>query len=177
MNEQREVVLSALRQYLVDHYGQPPTLRQLMADTGLKSTSAVKFHVDELLKEGRVIRLSEDGKSLTRNLGVPEGMYILSDVPESLKWEVTSLVADESTILYLVKTQWEVEYFSHKFSFLSFLTTKIVKHSPKHLSLKHMVEFPAWLNERLDKDHYANYIQAKHAGVLPHGKIAENEGA
>lgn len=36
------------------HGGNAPTLRQICAGTGISSTSVVRFHLDKLVKAGRI---------------------------------------------------------------------------------------------------------------------------
>ena len=49
----REKILSAIVKYIKEH-GYSPSVREIGAMVGLKSTASVHFHMERLFKEGRL---------------------------------------------------------------------------------------------------------------------------
>ena len=49
----RDKIMDAIVQYIEEH-GYPPSVREIGAMVGLKSTASVHFHMERLFKEGRL---------------------------------------------------------------------------------------------------------------------------
>jgi len=62
MNDEN-IVLKAIIAYKQRHDGNSPTYRDLMAMTGLSSTSTVAYHLDNLERAGRIRRPARTGNS------------------------------------------------------------------------------------------------------------------
>lgn len=59
----RKQVLKAIQDFLRD-YGYPPTVREIAKMLGLKSTKAVKVHIDNLAKDGLIIKTETKARGL-----------------------------------------------------------------------------------------------------------------
>lgn len=62
-NDRADMVVDAIREFSSQH-GYPPSVRDLVALTGLASTGAVQYHLDGLVAEGRVARDPHINRSL-----------------------------------------------------------------------------------------------------------------
>jgi repressor LexA len=58
--EVREAMIESIKGYLQQH-GYPPTLREIGAMVGLKSTSSVQHHMEKLFDEGKLETDAEPG--------------------------------------------------------------------------------------------------------------------
>ena len=61
--ETKERILKALQDF-VDEYGFPPSIREIARIVGLKSTKAVKVHLDNLAKQGLIEKVSTQARSI-----------------------------------------------------------------------------------------------------------------
>lgn len=62
LNRRREI-LKAIQDFVRD-YGYPPTIREIAGIVGLKSTKAVKVHMDNLVKEGLIMKTKTKARGL-----------------------------------------------------------------------------------------------------------------
>lgn len=63
MCEMREKLFDFIVAYKVEHDGNSPTYREMMAATGLTSTSMVAWHLEKLEAEGLIERPQQVGNS------------------------------------------------------------------------------------------------------------------
>ncbi len=61
--DRRRQILKAIQDFLRD-YGYPPTIREIARMVGLKSTKGVKVHIDNLVKEGLIIKTQAKARGL-----------------------------------------------------------------------------------------------------------------
>ena len=59
-------ILAAVDEYWTEHC-RPPTMRELMALTGITSTAVVRYAVDGLVEQGRLLR-RRNGRGTARTL-------------------------------------------------------------------------------------------------------------
>ena len=64
----RENILQSIIRYIEEH-GYPPTVREIAAMTGLKSTSTVQHHLEVLREEGKIE--TDAGFNAPRAIRVP----------------------------------------------------------------------------------------------------------
>ncbi len=69
----RDKIMDAIVQY-IDEHGYPPSVREIGAMVGLKSTSSVHFHMERLFKEGRLETDADLGTS--RAIRVPGYKFV-----------------------------------------------------------------------------------------------------
>jgi repressor LexA len=62
--DRRQQVLAFVRRY-VEHHGYSPSIREIGAAVGIRSTRAVKYHLDILVDEGRLERTDGRARSLS----------------------------------------------------------------------------------------------------------------
>jgi len=63
MCESREKLMAFIVAYKQDHDGNSPTYREMMAATGLSSTSMVAYHLEKLEQDGLIERPQSVGNS------------------------------------------------------------------------------------------------------------------
>ncbi len=59
----KEQILKAIQDFVRD-YGYPPTIREIAGIVGLRSTKAVKVHIDNLAREGLIIKVETKARGL-----------------------------------------------------------------------------------------------------------------
>ncbi|RKX71546.1 repressor LexA, partial [candidate division WOR-3 bacterium] len=59
----KDRILAFVRHFIAEH-GYPPTVREIARGVGLKSTKAVKFHLDGLAREGRIRKIPNRARGL-----------------------------------------------------------------------------------------------------------------
>jgi repressor LexA len=62
MSKKKEI-LKAIQDFAKE-YGYPPTIREIARATGLKSTKAVKVHLDNLAREGLITRIATKARGI-----------------------------------------------------------------------------------------------------------------
>ena len=67
-SDKQEKILEFLNRYIEEN-GYPPSVREICAAVGLKSTATVSYHLGELKRQGRI--QTESGKSRTISLASP----------------------------------------------------------------------------------------------------------
>lgn len=67
----KEEIIGFIDDYTRIHQ-YPPTIREIGAAVGLRSTSSVHAHVKSLIEDGRLEKDSIDGKPLSRTLRLPD---------------------------------------------------------------------------------------------------------
>ena len=72
----RELILKSIILYITKH-GYPPTVREICALTGIKSTSTVQHHLEILHEEGKIE--TDAGFSAPRAIRVPGYKFIKSE--------------------------------------------------------------------------------------------------
>lgn len=168
-------IWGAFLDYLVDHAGQPPTMRQIAEMCGISSTSVVSHHVDTLIDEGWLVKI-DDEKGYSRNITIPGGWW--TPPGSEIKWEIVAVpIVDDIVTLYFLRYGTGVRHTTLLYEILSTLVTKIVLDQSSNTPLTNMVRLPVWAKEQLDSEGYINSDQALAAGVLPSGKAPENEGS
>lgn len=83
----RQAIYEFIVQFKIEHDGNSPTYREIMAATGLSSSSTVAYYLNQLEEAGFIIRSMQGGNS--RVIEVPGGFWV---PPESicLKAEIAS---------------------------------------------------------------------------------------
>uniref|UniRef100_A0A7C4TDJ1 Transcriptional repressor LexA n=1 Tax=candidate division WOR-3 bacterium TaxID=2052148 RepID=A0A7C4TDJ1_UNCW3 len=61
--KRKEQILRAIQDFVKD-YGYPPTIREIARMVGLKSTKAVKVHIDNLAREGLITKTGSKARGL-----------------------------------------------------------------------------------------------------------------
>ncbi|MEO0185420.1 MAG: transcriptional repressor LexA [candidate division WOR-3 bacterium] len=61
--DRKRQILKAIQDFVRD-YGYPPTIREIAKMVGLKSTKAVKVHIDNLAKDGLIIKNETKARGL-----------------------------------------------------------------------------------------------------------------
>uniref|UniRef100_A0A7V1EGZ7 Transcriptional repressor LexA n=1 Tax=candidate division WOR-3 bacterium TaxID=2052148 RepID=A0A7V1EGZ7_UNCW3 len=61
--KRKEHILKAIQDFLKD-YGYPPTIREIAKVVGLKSTKAVKVHIDNLARDGLITKFGTKARGL-----------------------------------------------------------------------------------------------------------------
>ena len=69
--DKQEKILEFLGKYMEDK-GYPPTVREICAAVGLKSTATVSYHLNELKRQGRL----EGDSTKRRAIALPEGRRV-----------------------------------------------------------------------------------------------------
>ncbi|HID32239.1 MAG TPA: repressor LexA [bacterium (Candidatus Stahlbacteria)] len=59
----RGQILDFIRGFVADH-GYPPTVREIARGVGLKSTKAVKVHLDRLVEEGKIRKVPNQARGI-----------------------------------------------------------------------------------------------------------------
>jgi repressor LexA len=59
----KQRILKAIQDFMEDH-GYPPSIREIAKKVGLKSTKAVKVHLDNLAKQGLIDRIACQARSI-----------------------------------------------------------------------------------------------------------------
>ena len=59
----KDKILKAIQEF-VDEYGYPPSIREIAKKIRLKSTKAVKVHLDNLASEGLIDRVSGQARGI-----------------------------------------------------------------------------------------------------------------
>jgi repressor LexA len=76
----RDKILKAIQDF-VDEYGYPPSIREIARELQLKSTKAVKVHLDNLASEGLIDRVSGQARGIRIK---PKSMPIVGRVAAGL---------------------------------------------------------------------------------------------
>ena len=76
---QREKILALIRDHVADH-GYGPTVRELCAALGLRSTATVQYHLQALAREGRIVM--EAGKK--RSISLPAAEAETASEPSNI---------------------------------------------------------------------------------------------
>ena len=76
---QREKILALIRDHVADH-GYGPTVRELCAGLGLRSTATVQYHLQALAREGRIVM--EAGKK--RSISLPAAEAAAASEPSNI---------------------------------------------------------------------------------------------
>lgn len=72
----RAKVLQFIIAYKTSHDGQSPSMREIGDGCGISSTSMVKYYLDALVLQGKIIRkLQDDDTGKARNIHVPGGNW------------------------------------------------------------------------------------------------------
>lgn len=69
----KKVILTYIKNYIKEH-GYPPTVREIGAGVGLKSTSSVQSHLKKMLEMGMIE--SDAGLGCPRAIRVPGMKYV-----------------------------------------------------------------------------------------------------
>ncbi len=69
----REAILNSIIQYITEH-GYPPTVREIGQLVGLKSTSSVHGHLQQMLEQGMIETDAEFGSN--RAIRVPNYKFV-----------------------------------------------------------------------------------------------------
>jgi repressor LexA len=93
----REKILKAIQEF-VDEYGYPPSIREIAKKIHLKSTKAVKVHLDNLASEGLIDRVSGQARGIRVK---PKSMPIVGRVAAGLPE-----LAFEEVEGYFTPSQW-----------------------------------------------------------------------
>jgi len=93
----RDKILKAIQEF-VDDYGYPPSIREIAKKIRLKSTKAVKVHLDNLASEGLIERVSGQARGIRIK---PKSMPIVGRVAAGLPE-----LAFEEVEGYFVLSQW-----------------------------------------------------------------------
>lgn len=72
----KEVILTYIKNYIKEH-GYPPTVREIGAGVGLKSTSSVQSHLIKMLEMGMIE--SDAGLGCPRTIRVPGMKFVEVD--------------------------------------------------------------------------------------------------
>jgi SOS-response transcriptional repressor LexA len=81
MCDKREKLFEFILEYKTAHDGNSPTYREMMAATGLTTTSMVAWHLEKLEAEGRIERPQQVGNS--RVIEVVGGEWCYDRRPET----------------------------------------------------------------------------------------------
>ena len=72
LTPKQQAMLETIIRFKKEHDGLSPTIRELMALTGSKSTSVVEFHLEGLERGGRIRRI---GVGTSRGIAVNGGRW------------------------------------------------------------------------------------------------------
>lgn len=71
-------VFNAIVEYKIENCGNSPSVREIMVDAGLSSTSVASYHIEKLEKEGRIYREPDQA----RHIRIPGESY---EVPNHVR--------------------------------------------------------------------------------------------
>lgn len=95
-NKQRRVylaVVSALKET-----GQSPTIREIKDRSLISSTSVVKYHLERLVKNGKLVQIGEDGSGRTSRAYYPPALLeIIQNWAEAEHQQLTGARNDQRT--------------------------------------------------------------------------------
>jgi len=91
VHKTRARVLQYVHEY-IGEFGTNPTIRAIMRELGMKSTSNVKYHLDHLAKNGD---LEIFGTGNWRRILIPGAVVTLPDLPEWARAALNGETADD----------------------------------------------------------------------------------
>lgn len=92
-SDNKNKVYQTIRQYMFENQ-YPPTVREIMDDVGIKSTSTVQYYIERLEEDGKIMCYGSP-----RTICLPGVRYIdLDDIVEGLQDEKKTI--DKKTIDY-----------------------------------------------------------------------------